>query len=171
MIHPSTVQRAADVGPMGKLLRRRFGVAAPAPRPETFAEREARCPCGWAKCGDDGFGRLPCAPCTPLAGAGTLAGPVDDLATQVADAAYDELKSRFYQDKDQLVEDLVQTATPKVQEAMAQLLNDTQTQAALGKKEKEIEDRIRWGVLGVAAASTVVTLTGVYVILKLTKKA
>lgn len=97
---------------------------------------------------------------------GAVAGPVDDFTNEVADAAYDRIKQRFYQDRDQIADDLVATATPKVKQMVQDVLDDANTQARLGTEHAKFEADVRNGVLPVVIIGTVVTLVGTFLIVK-----
>lgn len=102
-------------------------------------------------------------------GMGSVAGPVDDFATEVADTAYDRIKQRFYDDKDQIADDLVATATPKVKVMVQEVLDDANTQARLGTEHAKFESDVRNGILPVVVIGTAITLMGTFLIVKFTR--
>jgi hypothetical protein len=97
---------------------------------------------------------------------GGVAGPVDDFTNEVADTAYARIKQRFYDDKDQIADDLVATATPKVKQMLQNVLDDANTQARLGTEHAKFEADVRNGVLPVVAIGTAITLMGTFLMLK-----
>lgn len=98
-----------------------------------------------------------------------VAGPVDDFANDVADTAYARIKQRFYEDKDQIADDLIVTATPKVKQMVQDVLDDANTQARLGTEHAKFEADVRNGVLPVVVAGTALTLLGTFLIVKFTR--
>jgi hypothetical protein len=115
-------------------------------------------------------------------GHGALSGPGDDLAQAIfesdawkngtkdaANRVYDQVLARLQVDRDQLVDEFVASATPKVRAAMQELLNDADTQAAIGRTSQDIEDRFRKGIFQAVAAGVVTTLVGTFLIVRFTK--
>lgn len=96
---------------------------------------------------------------------GTLGGPVDDLAAEVADTAYDEIKARFYEDKDQLVDDVIATATPKVKDAVEQMLSDADTQARIGRTEASLRN----GMILIVGTAALATMFGTWLLVRYVK--
>jgi hypothetical protein len=94
---------------------------------------------------------------------GSLGGFTDDIEAQLqskatgfaqtmANEAYDQVKHRFEQDKDQLATEVVDAAKPKVLAAVQEILSDANTQQRIGEAKASFRNTLIV-VVGVATVA------------------
>lgn len=83
------------------------------------------------------------------------------FATSMANSAYDQVLTRFHQDKDQLVADVVAAAKPRVLE----ILDDADTKARIGQAQASFRNSLIVG----AFATALLTSFGTFALIRTIK--